>query len=103
MTDDKTKTRASKIALLGLASILATLVAINFSSIAFAITPDDPAVRYHSWELDEEENFVLDEEGNLVPAEIDHGDNAWMLTSAALVLMMTPAGLAFFYGGLSRR
>ncbi|HZA47718.1 MAG TPA: ammonium transporter [Nitrososphaera sp.] len=82
---------------------MAALVAINFSNIALAYTPDDLAVRYHSFEVDEAENLVLDEEGNLVPVEIDHGDNAWMLTSSALVLMMTPAGLAFFYGGLARR
>src|SRR5437762_13275965 len=31
------------------------------------------------------------------------GDNAWMLTSAALVLMMTGPGLALFYGGLMRK
>ncbi|HVF84515.1 MAG TPA: ammonium transporter, partial [Abditibacteriaceae bacterium] len=31
----------------------------------------------------------------------DTGDTAWVLTSAALVLLMTP-GLAFFYGGLVR-
>ena len=30
------------------------------------------------------------------------GDNAWMLISAALVLMMTGPGLALFYGGLVR-
>lgn len=35
------------------------------------------------------------------PPKIDTGDTAWMLTSAALVLFMTP-GLAFFYGGLVR-
>ncbi|MFH1141028.1 MAG: ammonium transporter, partial [Chloroflexota bacterium] len=33
---------------------------------------------------------------------IDTGDNAWVLTSCALVLFMTP-GLAFFYGGLAGR
>jgi Amt family ammonium transporter len=103
MADGKTKIRTSKIALLGIASILAALVAINFSNIALAYTPDDLAVRYHSFEVDAAENLVLDEEGNLVPVEIDHGDNAWMLTASALVLMMTPAGLAFFYGGLARR
>ena len=32
----------------------------------------------------------------------DTGDNAWMMTSTALVLLMTPA-LAFFYGGLVDR
>jgi hypothetical protein len=31
------------------------------------------------------------------------GDNAWMLTSAALVLMMSGPGLALFYGGLVRK
>jgi Amt family ammonium transporter len=34
---------------------------------------------------------------------ISAGDNAWMLTSAALVLLMTGPGLALFYGGLVRR
>ncbi|WP_216321243.1 ammonium transporter [Deinococcus aestuarii] len=32
---------------------------------------------------------------------LNSGDTAWMLVSAALVLLMTP-GLAFFYGGLTR-
>ncbi len=36
------------------------------------------------------------------PAAVDSGDTAWVLVSAALVLLMTPA-LAFFYGGLVRR
>ncbi|MBO1223868.1 MAG: ammonium transporter [Candidatus Scalindua sediminis] len=31
---------------------------------------------------------------------LDTGDNAWILASSALVLLMTP-GLAFFYGGMS--
>jgi Amt family ammonium transporter len=31
------------------------------------------------------------------------GDNAWMLTSSALVLLMTGPGLALFYGGLVRK
>ena len=34
--------------------------------------------------------------------KIDKGDTAWMLTSAALVLMMTIPGLFLFYGGLVR-
>src|SRR5262245_2252342 len=34
---------------------------------------------------------------------IDTGDTAWMLTSTALVLMMTIPGLALFYGGMVRR
>jgi Amt family ammonium transporter len=37
------------------------------------------------------------------PRTIDKGDNAWMLTSCALVLFMTAPGLAMFYGGLVRK
>jgi Amt family ammonium transporter len=33
---------------------------------------------------------------------VDPGDTAWLLTSAAFVLLMTP-GLALFYGGMVRR
>ena len=33
---------------------------------------------------------------------IDSGDTAWMLTSTALVLLMTIPGLALFYGGMVR-
>ena len=33
---------------------------------------------------------------------INNGDNAWLLASAALVLMMTAPGLILFYGGLVR-
>ena len=36
-------------------------------------------------------------------AEIDSGDNAWVLVCSALVLMMTGPGLALFYGGLVRK
>jgi Amt family ammonium transporter len=35
-------------------------------------------------------------------ATIDTGDTAWILTSSALVLLMTMPGLALFYGGLVR-
>jgi ammonium transporter, Amt family len=38
-----------------------------------------------------------------VTAAQSAGDNAWMLVSAALVLLMTGPGLALFYGGLVRR
>ena len=35
--------------------------------------------------------------------KFDSGDTAWMLTSSALVLMMTIPGLALFYGGMVRK
>ncbi|HMN85258.1 MAG TPA: ammonium transporter, partial [Bauldia sp.] len=44
-------------------------------------------------------------EAAAVPAvpTLDTGDTAWMLTSTALVLLMTIPGLALFYGGMVRK
>ncbi len=43
-------------------------------------------------------------EPQLVAADkINSGDTAWMLTSTALVLLMTIPGLALFYGGMVRK
>ena len=46
------------------------------------------------------------ETGELIKAAavetVNSGDTAWMLTSSALVMMMTLPGLALFYGGLVR-
>ena len=41
--------------------------------------------------------------GPAKPPAYDHGDTAWMLTSTALVLMMTIPGLALFYAGMVRK
>ena len=38
----------------------------------------------------------------LAAPTVDKGDTAWMMTSSALVLLMTIPGLALFYGGLVR-
>ena len=46
---------------------------------------------------------TLDDLKKAVQSAQMSGDNAWMLTSAALVLMMTGPGLALFYGGLVRQ
>ena len=39
---------------------------------------------------------------SLIAEEMSSGDTAWILTSTALVLLMTLPGLALFYGGLVR-
>ena len=39
----------------------------------------------------------------LAAETLDTGNTAWMLTSTALVLMMTIPGLALFYGGMVRK
>ena len=38
-----------------------------------------------------------------IASGIDNGDNAWLLVSSALVLMMSAPGLILFYGGLVRQ
>ena len=43
----------------------------------------------------------LEQAAKAAPA-VNSGDNAWMLVSSALVLMMTAPGLILFYGGLVR-
>lgn len=48
-------------------------------------------------------SFAQDAAAAAVEAKIDTGDTAWMLTSTALVLMMTVPGLALFYGGMVRK
>ncbi len=48
--------------------------------------------------------LVFSTSGALAAApKIDSGDTAWMLTSSALVLLMTIPGLALFYGGMVRK
>ncbi|HII36525.1 MAG TPA: ammonium transporter, partial [Nitrosopumilaceae archaeon] len=96
------RARRSEVFTISAVIVASALLAINFSGNALAYTADDPAVKYHCFEVDEAENLVLDEDGNLVPCPLDTGDTAWMLTASALVLVMTPAGLAIFYAGLSR-
>ncbi|MEJ5173076.1 MAG: ammonium transporter [Hydrogenothermaceae bacterium] len=34
--------------------------------------------------------------------KLDSGNTAWMIVATALVMLMTPAGLALFYGGMTR-
>jgi Amt family ammonium transporter len=48
------------------------------------------------------EKQVADQAAAIAAAQ-SAGDNAWMLVSAALVLMMSGPGLALFYGGLVRK
>src|SRR5689334_1808196 len=46
---------------------------------------------------------ALAEEAAAAASPINAGDTAWMLTSTALVLMMTIPGVALFYGGMVRK
>jgi Amt family ammonium transporter len=48
------------------------------------------------------EKKITDQDAAIARAQTA-GDNSWMLTAAALVLLMTGPGLALFYGGLVRK
>src|ERR1700744_1606227 len=61
---------------LGIMSALATGAVVAGSGSAFAAAPVDP---------------------------LNSGDTAWMITSSALVLLMTIPGLALFYAGMVRK
>jgi Amt family ammonium transporter len=61
-------------------------------AVAPALGPSDPATQAQIAAL---QQAVRDAQSS--------GDNAWVLISAALVLLMTAPGLALFYGGLVRR
>ena len=50
----------------------------------------------------EERVAKLEAAGQTVAPMINSGDNAWLMVSSALVLMMTAPGLILFYGGLVR-
>jgi Amt family ammonium transporter len=69
---------------------------LGLSSMAWAVAPDlrpsPPATQAQVMAL---EQHIRDAQTS--------GDNAWVLVSAALVLMMTAPGLTLFYGGLVRR
>src|SRR6202041_3438416 len=61
------------------------------------VAPTTDAARIAALEKQNSDNAAL------IAAAQSAGDNAWMLVSAALVLMMSGPGLALFYGGLVRK
>ena len=65
---------------------------------AAAATPA-PAIDESAVKIDPGET----KDGKTTYANLNAGDTAWVLISAALVLMMTAPGLALFYSGLVRR
>ncbi len=77
-------------------ALAASLVLVTLG-VAFAQTPAAPPPA------------AADKPAAAAPAapapasKIDKGDTAWMLTSSALVLLMTAPGLALFYGGMVRQ
>jgi Amt family ammonium transporter len=73
-----------------LAAMLCVLGHVALAQVSGAAPGDEQAAR-----IAKLEQAVADAKSS--------GDNAWMLVSAALVLLMTGPGLALFYGGLVRK
>jgi ammonium transporter, Amt family len=94
--------------LLTLLAVFVTPLA-TFAADAPAAVPKDPTLEQRVGDLEAYFNNVAraaDTATNNVKSNIavpGPGHNAWMMTSAALVLFMTLPGLALFYGGLVRK
>ncbi len=86
-----------------IAWFLLFLLVLGFPALALAqtatpaATPADTQARIAALE-----QAVKSNQAATANAQMS-GDNAWMLTSSALVLLMTGPGLALFYGGLVRK
>ena len=90
--------------------LLAALFAVP--TFAFAVAPNistvpsPPATQAQIAALQQAVNAAQETSSRAAAAAASAqyaGDNAWMLTSSALVLLMTGPGLALFYGGLVRK
>ncbi len=95
-------------------SLAVLFLAFTTGISAFAIIPNASAPRAGAGNAQAEQIAELQQELKAAQKQIAStqqemteargtGDNAWVLTSAVLVLFMTGPGLALFYGGLVRR
>jgi len=86
-----------------IASYAGALVAPGMTNRAISLAaPEAGDAAWQAQRIAQLEQQVTDSKQQIAEAK-SSGDNAWMLTSAALVLFMTGPGLALFYGGLVRR
>jgi Amt family ammonium transporter len=92
-----------KMAALGLAAFLLITAGPVFAAVAPAVRAkaavDGTAAASSTLSLADRLTAVEQKTADAQAA----GDNAWMLVSSALVLLMTGPGLALFYGGLVRK
>ena len=82
--------------------LLMALGATGNMALAQTAAPAVPAATSQADRLAALEKTTADQTAAIAAAQTA-GDNAWMLVSAALVLMMSGPGLALFYGGLVRK
>jgi ammonium transporter, Amt family len=107
----------STLFVIAIAALVVTSASLLLSNNALAYTKNDTAVKFSCFQHEGVSHdfpptqlngnkslpLLVDKDGNLTPCVINEGDNAWMMTASALVLIMTPGGLAIFYSGLSRQ
>src|SRR5215470_51768 len=73
---------------------------LTFCLVLFVSLVSTPLVRAQTTASEGDRIAKLEQQ---VAEAKSSADNSWMLTSSALVLMMTGPGLALFYGGLVRK
>ena len=79
------------------------LLVLGFPALALAQSTTTPDTQIATQARIAALEQALHQEQAATASAQSAGDNAWMLTSAALVLLMTGPGLALFYGGLVRK
>jgi Amt family ammonium transporter len=94
--------RRARSSCLGVCAVLFALCA-NAMGAAVALAEDVPAQADLATRVADLEAYVTNGAPKALTTTSGPGHNAWMMTSAALVLFMTLPGLALFYGGLVRR
>ena len=86
-----------------LVTLLLTALPLLAQQSQIPVTPPAPTAIAATPEVPKAITEQLDQLQHKVVAAQSSADNAWMLVSAALVLLMTGPGLALFYGGLVRQ
>ncbi len=85
--------------------LLLLLALLGTPALALAVAPNlnpDPSAPATQAQIAALQQAISNQQAATASAQ-SAGDNSWMLTSAALVLLMTGPGLALFYGGLVRK
>jgi Amt family ammonium transporter len=85
--------------------LLLLFALLGTPALALAVAPNlnpDPSAPATQAQIAALQQAINNQQAATASAQ-SAGDNAWMLTSAALVLLMTGPGLALFYGGLVRK
>jgi ammonium transporter, Amt family len=90
---------------IGLLAVAACAAFVSLSSMAWSQDKKEPrssTLEERVADLESIANSTAPSGDRKIAVTTSTGDNAWMLVSCALVLMMTGPGLALFYGGLVR-